>query len=213
MRFGVFGDVHGNLIALESFLKNVDKEVDGYICTGDIVNYGPWSQECVERIKQLKNLICVRGNHEQIFLDKDMSKLSPLVRDFTETTIQHFSEFDWIRSLPLVSELGEFEICHTLEGRYIFSDSDVQLQRSTIIGHSHQQFIRDLPNAKLVNPGSLGQNRKSIDVMEYMIYDYSFHRFEVFSVKYDFEKLLQKMKNLRYTQKCIDYYVAKKLSS
>ena len=142
-----------------------------------------------------------------------MSKLSPLVRDFTETTIQHFSEFDWIRSLPLVSELGEFEICHTLEGRYIFSDSDVQLQRSTIIGHSHQQFIRDLPNAKLVNPGSLGQNRKSIDVMEYMIYDYSFHRFEVFSVKYDFEKLLQKMKNLRYTQKCIDYYVAKKLSS
>ena len=66
MRYAVFGDVHGNLPALELFLKSVEKSVDGYICTGDIVNYGPWSKECVERIRTLQNLTCVSGNHEQI---------------------------------------------------------------------------------------------------------------------------------------------------
>ena len=211
MRYAVFGDVHGNLPALELFLKSVEKSVDGYICTGDIVNYGPWSNECVERIRTLQNLTCVSGNHEQIFLDKDSSKLSPLVREFTEITLKDFDEFDWISSLPVKSKLNDFEICHTLEGRYIFSDTQVEILGSAIIGHSHQQFIRELPGGRLVNPGSLGQNRKVINLLEYMIYDSRSKVFEPFRMKYPFEKLLEEMKKRRYSQRCIDYYLSKEI--
>ena len=211
MRYAVFGDVHGNLPALELFLTSVEKSVDAYICTGDLVNYGPWSQECVERISSLQNLTCVSGNHEQVFLNQDLSKLSPLVREFTEITLKDFEEFDWIGSLPIKSKIHEFEICHTLDDKYIFSDTQVEIRGSTIIGHSHQQYIRELPRGMLINPGSLGQNRKVINLLEYMIYDSCSNLFESFRIKYPFEKLLEEMKNRRYSQRCIDYYLSKEI--
>ena len=210
MRYAVFGDVHGNLPALELFLKSVEKSVDGYICTGDIVNYGPWSNECVERIRTLQNLTCVSGNHEQIFLDKDSSKLSPLVREFTEITLKGFEEFDWIGSLPVKSKVNDFEICHTLEDRYIFSDSQVDILTSTIIGHSHQQYIKFINGNLLINPGSLGQNREFINLSQFVILDSESNSFESFTLQHDISALIREMKARGYSDRCLNYYTEKR---
>lgn len=65
MRLMVFSDIHGNLAALESVLAHADgKNVHRYICLGDIVGYGPHPNECVERVRSLKNCRCVAGNHD-----------------------------------------------------------------------------------------------------------------------------------------------------
>jgi len=38
----IISDVHGNLEALEAVLADIDRQgVDGVICLGDIVGYGP----------------------------------------------------------------------------------------------------------------------------------------------------------------------------
>ena len=63
MKIVVFGDVHGNLPALE-LMVDVAGNVDQYVCLGDVVNYGPWSNECVQFISELENCIKIRGNHE-----------------------------------------------------------------------------------------------------------------------------------------------------
>jgi predicted phosphodiesterase len=66
MRYGVLSDVHGNLPALEAVLDFLAFEgVDSYICAGDVVGYGPYPNECVERIASLPG-VWVAGNHDLI---------------------------------------------------------------------------------------------------------------------------------------------------
>jgi putative phosphoesterase len=209
MKYAVFGDVHGNLIALESFLEIVDPVVEGYICTGDIVNYGPWSQECVELISSLKNLTCVQGNHEQILLSGDTSNLSPLVQEFSNISLANFNNINWIKSLPAKTSVFDYELCHTIDNKYIFADTEISLYKSTIIGHSHQQYIRNFQNGTLVNPGSVGQNRKLIDVMEFMLFDVDSNSFEIFSLQYDFDRFINEMIARKYSKRCLEYYMTK----
>ena len=63
MRILVFSDIHSNLTALEAVLSMAGN-VDAYWCLGDLVGYGPDPNECIERVRELPNLICVRGNHD-----------------------------------------------------------------------------------------------------------------------------------------------------
>ncbi len=67
-RYGLLADVHGNLHALEAALALLaDEEVDGYLCAGDLVGYGAFPNECVERVVALPGL-CVLGNHDLMAL-------------------------------------------------------------------------------------------------------------------------------------------------
>lgn len=64
MRVGILSDVHGNLPALERMLDALgDEGVDAYACLGDLVGYGPWPNECVERLAAL-SAVTVAGNHD-----------------------------------------------------------------------------------------------------------------------------------------------------
>jgi predicted phosphodiesterase len=68
MRYLVFGDVHGNLMALDAVLEaGRARGIDGYFFLGDVVGYGPNPIECIDRLLALKQqglLAWVLGNHE-----------------------------------------------------------------------------------------------------------------------------------------------------
>jgi len=59
---GILGDIHGNLPALEAVLEHAG-ECDEWWCVGDIVGYGPFPNECVERVRSIGGK-CVTGNHD-----------------------------------------------------------------------------------------------------------------------------------------------------
>ncbi|MFH1379430.1 MAG: metallophosphoesterase family protein [bacterium] len=66
MRYGVFADIHSNIDAFEVVLNYFEKEkIHQLICSGDIVGYGPNPNECIKRIRNLKNLVIVAGNHDK----------------------------------------------------------------------------------------------------------------------------------------------------
>jgi len=62
-RILVLSDIHGNLPALQSVLQDAG-EVDAVWCLGDLVGYGPYPNECIELIREQKDLLCVMGNHD-----------------------------------------------------------------------------------------------------------------------------------------------------
>ncbi len=62
MKIVIFSDIHSNSEAINSVLKNI-KEVDKFICLGDIVGYGADPNYCIEKIKDL-NCRCIGGNHD-----------------------------------------------------------------------------------------------------------------------------------------------------
>ena len=62
MKIGIISDIHSNSEAINSVLKNI-KEVDEFICLGDIVGYGADPNYCIEKLKDL-NCRCIGGNHD-----------------------------------------------------------------------------------------------------------------------------------------------------
>ena len=65
MRYGVVSDVHGNLLALRATVAMLRAAgVDGWLCAGDIVGYGPEPEGCVELLHKLA-ATCVAGNRSR----------------------------------------------------------------------------------------------------------------------------------------------------
>lgn len=65
----VVGDIHGNYRGLKQVLEkvNFDYENDELIQLGDVVDGFSESFEVVEELLKIKNLISIRGNHDEVF--------------------------------------------------------------------------------------------------------------------------------------------------
>ena len=52
----ILSDIHGNYSALNSVLKYVDWDcIKGMILLGDLIDYGPSSNETIELLKKIEN--------------------------------------------------------------------------------------------------------------------------------------------------------------
>ena len=67
----VIGDIHGESAKLIECLELVsfDYETDTLISLGDVVDRGPDSYGCIEVLLKVKNLIAIRGNHDDAWFD------------------------------------------------------------------------------------------------------------------------------------------------
>ena len=67
MKIAIISDIHGNLEALKTTLKDIEKRnVDKIICLGDIIMKGVHSHECVQIIKEKCDIV-LRGNCDRHF--------------------------------------------------------------------------------------------------------------------------------------------------
>jgi serine/threonine protein phosphatase 1 len=71
MRTFIIGDIHGEYNRLMSCLKAVkfDYDNDRLIQLGDVCDRGPDSYLVVEELLKIKNLIAIRGNHDECFFE------------------------------------------------------------------------------------------------------------------------------------------------
>lgn len=70
MKILVISDIHANITALDAVLEAAG-QIDAAWCLGDLVGYGADLNECVERVRSLPNLLCVKGNHDQAISDSN----------------------------------------------------------------------------------------------------------------------------------------------
>lgn len=214
MNIVIFGDVHGNLVALEKLFKLEESRTDFFICHGDVVNYGPWTNECIQFLNETPNLKVLKGNHEKYFLDGFYDGINEVAQASFKKC---YSSFDRslkkiINEYELNFKIDDFTIQHTIENRYIFENTNIDnlnIDSNYIIGHSHQQFESKFENYKLYNTGSLGQNRQFINQSCYLILNTDTKKVEFNSFIYDIKKVLNEMKFQNYPQICIDYYSSK----
>ncbi|HWW43426.1 metallophosphoesterase family protein, partial [Pedobacter sp.] len=55
IKIAVFSDVHGNLPALEAVLEDMERRgADQIYCLGDLVDFAPWNNEVIDRIRKQK---------------------------------------------------------------------------------------------------------------------------------------------------------------
>jgi diadenosine tetraphosphatase ApaH/serine/threonine PP2A family protein phosphatase len=112
----LIGDIHGCFDELMALLKkiNFNKEQDRLILLGDIINKGPKSVEVIFFAKE-NNIECIKGNHEQGFLDA-LNGLRSLTGGFKKLATELGPRLnlvkDWLESLPFYIEEKDFIAVH-----------------------------------------------------------------------------------------------------
>lgn len=169
MIYGVFSDVHANLEALEAVLERLEKAgAHGYICCGDLVGYGPNPEECLKRIRALKNLTIVCGNHDLAVVGRmDLAWFNPYARTAAIWTRAHLSQESrgFIEGLTARLETSDFTVAHGTPRKppeeYLLSAAQFKDNISYVrawplfVGHSHMPlFFRAAPDC----PGGVEQS-------------------------------------------------------
>ena len=155
MRIAIISDIHSNVEALTEVLKVVDhQKVDRLVSLGDIVGYAAEVNQTVDRLRSIKPLIAIRGNHDKVCSgvegEERLAKFSRFARTAAEWTKRKLTRPNrrYLSSLPKGPRMvdGAFAIAHGSpldEDAYIFSDLDARRAflgtdfPICFIGHSH----------------------------------------------------------------------------
>ena len=151
MRYGILGDIHGNLSALETVLACLaQEEIDQLVSVGDIVGYGAAPRECIALVREARAAV-VMGNHDAACIDRlDMVYFNAYARDAALWTKTILTEDDlaWLGDLPMERHMEHCSVAHgTLHRPELFDyiqspqDADPSLDEMPLpvcfVGHTH----------------------------------------------------------------------------
>jgi diadenosine tetraphosphatase ApaH/serine/threonine PP2A family protein phosphatase len=112
----VFGDIHGNLDALETCVAHMKEVgVEYYVCLGDVIGYGAQPNECLTMVRELTDHI-IAGNHEYAVCGKmGLEFFNAYAKEAIEWTRDQLSEdeLEFIRRMPLVEQVNGYTIAHS----------------------------------------------------------------------------------------------------
>ena len=114
MRTLVISDIHANLPALNAVLEDAGSFSSTW-CLGDLVGYGPDPNECVERVRSLPGLVCIKGNHDAAILGEiDTQMFNPEARRSLAWLRSSLNELnrDWLAELDTYAVVGEVTLVH-----------------------------------------------------------------------------------------------------
>lgn len=181
MKIAAIYDIHGNLPALESVLKEIDQaQPDLILVGGDIVS-GPMPRATLERLLSRGDKVSfIRGNADrEVVAAFDGLPLDPKlpeeVREVTMWTAKQLERRhrDFLAGRPEQVTLGvdghlDVLFCHgsprsdeeiitsvTPEARLREILAGVK-QNIVVCGHTHMQFVLSVGGVRLVNAGSVG---------------------------------------------------------
>ena len=208
MVYVVFSDIHGNQYAFNEFLKQLKTtEYDTVIFCGDILGYYYGQDEIVARLKAIPGLYAVRGNHDWYGLclhDHKMEESMLCEKYGHSYSMLSDDVLEYIAKLPeeieFESQGKKYLVVHgtplsRLEGR-LYPGDDIskelaeQYQQYDIVfsGHTHFRMDRLCGRTRIINPGSLGQQRDGKGFC-YALYDADSMELSYKEVIFDFGQL------------------------
>ncbi|QLG60913.1 metallophosphoesterase family protein [Halorarum salinum] len=127
MKLGVISDVHGNRVALDAVLADLPP-VDGLVCAGDVVGYGPWPGECVAELRE-RGVPTVQGNHDRAAVVGSAPGFNAMGRAGVEyaNRVLDADALDWLDGLPEATAVadGRVAVVHshpTVRDRYVYPE-------------------------------------------------------------------------------------------
>ncbi|MFB4160418.1 metallophosphoesterase [Geomicrobium sp. JSM 1781026] len=217
MRLAVFGDSHGNAVALEKVAQDIlHQSPDAVICLGDIVFRGPQPSECIEIVESLNPLITIGGNVEDLFswfpypgwVPKNMKQQISMRAIEYDRTFLSIDEINWLTQLP-THETFDFndtqtEVFHATPTSihdivYPWASLDELDRLSTsnktnlsLFGHVHHSFVRNSSNGMIVNPGSAGFSFDRDNRASYALIDIEKNQcnVQIRRIEYDIDKVI-----------------------
>jgi len=178
MRIAIIADVHGNLLALDAVLADVERRGGAGLLVnlGDCVSGPLWPAETAARLMAL-DAVTVRGNHDRAVGTMRPEAMGPSDRHAVEAL--NPAQREWLAALPLraqpVSGVLAFHATPAHDETYLVEEvadgrlrrgpadaaaarlGDIGGNRVALCGHSHIAHLTRLGDGVLiVNPGSVG---------------------------------------------------------
>ena len=151
MLYAIFSDIHSNLQAYESLIRDFSKiKPDKCLCIGDIVGYGANPKECIDITKEL-NCPVICGNHDFASAGKiPITNFNPSAKKAVSWTKDTLNAADrsYLGSLPLTYCDNDFTLVHgslsvPQEFNYVYNMADAEVSMNKqktklcFIGHTH----------------------------------------------------------------------------
>lgn len=221
MKVAVLADIHANLPSLKAVFSRMEAlDFDKIILAGDLVGYGPHPNEVIGEVLA-RNIISIRGNHDDAALSGDSSGMNPYASAAAQWTSFRMLESSktFLEELPArrVLEIGGRKIClchgspeDPLE--YVFDRERAKdlIAKSTydviVVGHTHVPMVEYMDDRLFLNPGAVGQPRDSDPKASFAELDLDTLRARVIRVEYDVKATQEKMVDLG-----LPTYLAKRL--
>ncbi len=183
MRLAIFSDVHGNRHALDAVLADIERrKPDASYCLGDLVGYGAFPNEVVERI-HAGNFPSVMGNYDDgVGFDRDECgcaykeerdrALGDRSLAWTKTRVTAGNKALLRGLLPEIRFEADGKRLLLVHGsprkmnEYLFEDRPVssfqRLAASSnadiiVFGHTHKPYVKEVDGVWFVNAGSVGK--------------------------------------------------------
>jgi predicted phosphodiesterase len=178
MRIAVLADIHGNHLALDAVLADLEWRggADRIVNLGDCVSGPLWPAETMERLDRL-NAVTVRGNHDRVVAERSPEAMIASDRFAFDALAP--DQREWLGALPIrASPTHGVMACHATpshdetylieevqHGRLVRGRVDaiahrlgeVGPSRIIVCGHSHRPDLVRLPSGVMIlNPGSVG---------------------------------------------------------
>lgn len=155
MKYGVISDIHSNLEALDACLEYLaDLDVEGWICCGDLVGYGPDPEACLDKVRALPNLSVIGGNHDLAVVERmDLTWFNQYARAAVTWTRPRLSDENrrFLEGLTARVETEGFTLAHGTPRNppeeYLlspaqFRDNAPLVKRWPLfVGHSHMPLL------------------------------------------------------------------------
>jgi putative phosphoesterase len=194
MKIIIFSDLHANWEAL-SALQRAESQPDAILFMGDVVNFGPDPQGCLDWVRA-NVTAAVRGNHDHAVAFGGDAGVNPALlpvftaaRDYTQSVL---SEVDraWLGELPLGQSIEldgrRFHLVHAMPSEPLGKrvslvtarEDDLEAELALLdprpdvllVGHTHLPGMRQVGGTVIVNPGSLGQPRNGTPDATYAVW-------------------------------------------
>ncbi|HXO17756.1 MAG TPA: metallophosphoesterase family protein [Candidatus Dormibacteraeota bacterium] len=176
MRIAVLSDIHGNLLALDACLADLESQgsADAIVVAGDLCLDGPKPKKVLQRLEEI-GAACVRGNTDR-YLSEDSSKerFAPGESARIAWTRLEIGErwVSWLKELPFALRIGEDDnqllVVHAnpkTDDEHLWPDADDDLLRRLVgeetamviaFGHLHLPYVRMWRGKLLANVASAG---------------------------------------------------------
>lgn len=183
MKIAIISDIHGNLEALKTTLKDIkSKNVDKIFCLGDIIGKGVHAKECLEIVKDSCEII-LQGNCDDFFSKShpDFELMSQIEQARVKWNHSLITDKDreYLLNLPFSYEFymsgSLVRMFHatpvdsyktiinqnSIEEKYqMFLPSEYtcsdKIADVVIYGHTHHAYMDKIYNKTLINVGSVG---------------------------------------------------------
>jgi predicted phosphodiesterase len=225
-KIAVLSDIHSNLPALEAVLNDLAQfKVDHIVVAGDVVNWGPFSAQVMERVTG-EGCAVIRGNNELYLVDWQTPRAPTHWQHYTipPFTIRQLGD----RWMPVISawpdtitlrfrDAPTLRLVHGSPRSHFESifpgstDTEIAaivegVEETTLIaGHTHLPMDRRVGHWHILNPGSVGMPLSGTPgVATYMLLEGSPEGWQgsLCHVRFDSERVLREFERLNFVEEC-----------